>query len=109
MLQAEEKDGVPVCEDIDGNPWICLSDHYLWSDGLLYHLISFLQTRSLKTNPSKHHVMMHVCAHRMCKAWYIFSVKIKQNLEILTTGFCTSIQIFQKAGLPQISSLQSSL
>lgn len=47
MCQAEQKDGVPVCEDIDGNPWICLSDHYLWSDGLLYHLISFLQTRSL--------------------------------------------------------------
>lgn len=47
MLQAEEKDGDPVCEDIDGNPWICLSEDYLWSDGLLYHLISFLQTRSL--------------------------------------------------------------
>lgn len=84
MLQAEEKDGVPVCEDIDGNPWICLSDHYLWSDGLLYHLISFLQTRSLKTNPSKHHVMMHVCAHRMCKAWYIFSVKIKHIGNVLS-------------------------
>lgn len=77
MLQTEQKDGVLVREDIDGNPWIRLSDHCLWSDSLLYHLISFLQTRSLKTNPSKHHVMMYVCAHRMCKACYIVSVKIK--------------------------------
>lgn len=50
MLQAEQKDGVPVCEDIDVNPWIRLSDHSLWNDGLLYHPISFLQTRSIKTN-----------------------------------------------------------
>lgn len=50
MRQAEQKDGVPVCEDKDVSPWIRLSDHSLGSDGLLYHLISFLQTRSLKTN-----------------------------------------------------------